>query len=55
MATFRNLAIGLMRQAGWTNIGAATDRGHEPTPHSNYSILKPENASALVLTLERQR
>ncbi|MFE5003436.1 ISAs1 family transposase [Streptomyces sp. NPDC057651] len=25
MATMRNLAIGLMRQAGWTNISAAID------------------------------
>jgi hypothetical protein len=25
MATLRNLAIGLMRQAGWTNIAAAAD------------------------------
>jgi predicted transposase YbfD/YdcC len=27
MATLRNLAIGLMRQAGWTNIAAAVDYG----------------------------
>jgi hypothetical protein len=25
MATLRNLAIGLMRKAGWHNIAAATD------------------------------
>ncbi|MFK0108636.1 hypothetical protein [Streptomyces sp. NPDC091217] len=25
MATLRNLAIGLIRQAGWTNITAVTD------------------------------
>ncbi|GAP52099.1 hypothetical protein [Streptomyces azureus] len=25
MVTLRNLAIGLMRQAGWTNIAAAAD------------------------------
>ncbi|WP_406383451.1 hypothetical protein [Streptomyces sp. NBC_01618] len=25
MATLRNLAIGLMRQAGWTDIAAAAD------------------------------
>ncbi|MFE5486136.1 ISAs1 family transposase [Streptomyces sp. NPDC056527] len=37
MATLRNLAIGLMRQAGWTNIAAAADHYRSrPTtpPHS---------------------
>ncbi|WUH90216.1 ISAs1 family transposase [Streptomyces sp. NBC_00433] len=37
MATLRKLAIGLMRQAGWTNIAAATDRyrsrHHPPQDH----------------------
>ncbi|MFE9484658.1 hypothetical protein ACFYNM_39525 [Streptomyces spororaveus] len=32
MATLRNLAIGLMRQTGWTNIAAAaTTAGHATT------------------------
>jgi hypothetical protein len=36
MATLRNLAIGLIRQAGWTNIAAATDHySHEPTMPSS--------------------
>jgi hypothetical protein len=42
MATLRNLAIGLMRQAGWTNIAAATD--HAPTTPPPFSISQSENA-----------
>ncbi|MEV5777788.1 ISAs1 family transposase [Streptomyces antimycoticus] len=38
MATMRNLAIGLMRQAGWTNIAAATDHYRS----------RPEHATALL-------
>ncbi|MFF0010868.1 ISAs1 family transposase [Streptomyces sp. NPDC005374] len=38
MATMRNLAIGLMRQAGWSNIAAATD----------YYRSRPEHATALL-------
>ncbi|WP_189317417.1 transposase [Streptomyces brasiliensis] len=34
MATFRNLAIGLIRQAGWTNIAAATDHYRSRTDHA---------------------
>ncbi|MFF7476925.1 ISAs1 family transposase [Streptomyces sp. NPDC008092] len=37
MATLRNLAIGLMRQAGWTNIAAAAD----------YYRSRPDYATAL--------
>ena len=48
MATLRNLAIGLQRQAGRANIAAATDHyRHEPTTPPHSSILPPENASAL--------
>lgn len=50
MASLRNLAIGLVRQAGWTIIAAATTTtGHERTTLSNYSLLKPENPSTLLL------
>ncbi len=38
MATLRNLAIGLMRQAGWTNIAAAAD----------YYRSRPDHATALL-------
>ncbi|MEU0213374.1 ISAs1 family transposase [Streptomyces canus] len=38
MATMRNLAIGLMRQAGWTNIAAATDHYRS----------RPEHATAML-------
>ncbi|WP_240136787.1 ISAs1 family transposase [Streptomyces sp. MUM 178J] len=34
MATMRNLAIGLIRQAGWTNIAAATDHYRSRTDHA---------------------
>ncbi|MEH0542416.1 ISAs1 family transposase [Streptomyces sp. B21-105] len=34
MVTLRNLAIGLIRQAGWTNIAAATDRYRSRTDHA---------------------
>ncbi|WP_329538410.1 ISAs1 family transposase (plasmid) [Streptomyces sp. NBC_01450] len=34
MATMRNLAIGLMRQAGWTNIAAATDHYRSRPEHA---------------------
>jgi hypothetical protein len=34
MATLRNLAIGLMRKAGWTNIAAAADHYRS---HSDYA------------------
>ncbi|WP_327579016.1 hypothetical protein [Streptomyces sp. NBC_00145] len=34
MATLRNLAIGLMRQAGWTNIAAAADHSRSRTDHA---------------------
>ncbi|MFE0730875.1 ISAs1 family transposase [Streptomyces antibioticus] len=34
MATLRNLAIGLIRQAGWTNIAAATDHYRSRTDHA---------------------
>lgn len=48
MATLRNLAIGLMRQAGWTNIAAATDHsGHAPSTRQPCSDSQPENASPL--------
>lgn len=33
-ATLRNLAIGLIRQAGWTNIAAATDHYRSRTDHA---------------------
>ncbi|MGW1306127.1 hypothetical protein ACWD5R_41595 [Streptomyces sp. NPDC002514] len=38
MATLRNLAIGLMRQAGWANIAAAAD----------YYRSQPQHATALL-------
>ncbi|WP_406190421.1 ISAs1 family transposase [Streptomyces sp. NBC_01017] len=50
MATLRNLAIGLIRQAGWTNIATAADHyrsrpsTQQPCPDS-----QPENASPLCL------
>lgn len=34
MATLRNLAIGLIRQTGWTNIAAATDHYRSRTDHA---------------------
>lgn len=34
MATLRNLAIGLMRQAGWTNIAATADHCRSRTQHA---------------------
>jgi hypothetical protein len=34
MATLRNLAIGLMRQARWTNIAAAPDRYRSGPDHA---------------------
>ncbi|MDH6139179.1 hypothetical protein P3T35_001179 [Kitasatospora sp. GP30] len=34
MATLRNLAIGLIRQAGWTNITAATDHYRSRADHA---------------------
>ncbi|WP_372412141.1 ISAs1 family transposase [Streptomyces luteireticuli] len=34
MAPLRNLAIGLSRQAGWTNIAAATDHYRSRTDHA---------------------
>ncbi|WP_371503143.1 ISAs1 family transposase [Kitasatospora sp. NBC_00374] len=34
MATVRNLAIGLMRQAGWTNLAAATDHYRSRPAHA---------------------
>ncbi|MEU6201812.1 ISAs1 family transposase [Streptomyces sp. NPDC047061] len=34
MATLRNLAIGLIRQAGWTNIAAATDHYRSRTDNA---------------------
>ncbi|MEU4615252.1 transposase [Streptomyces umbrinus] len=34
MATLRNLAIGLMRQAGWTNIAAAADHYRSRPQHT---------------------
>jgi predicted transposase YbfD/YdcC len=34
MATLRNLAIGLMRQAGWTNIAAASDHYRSRPQHA---------------------
>ncbi|WP_329286722.1 ISAs1 family transposase [Streptomyces sp. NBC_01455] len=39
MATLRNLAIGLMRQAGWTNIAAATDHYRSRPDHAT-ALLK---------------
>jgi hypothetical protein len=43
-----DLAIGLSRLIGWTNIAAATDhyRSHRPTDYS-YSVLQHETASVL--------
>ncbi|MFF7886168.1 hypothetical protein ACFZDJ_19695 [Streptomyces sp. NPDC007896] len=34
MATLRNLAIGLMRQAGWTNNAAAADHYRSRPQHA---------------------
>ncbi|MET8127436.1 hypothetical protein [Streptomyces sp. NPDC005231] len=34
MAAFRNLAFGLIRQAGWANIAAATDHYRSRTDHA---------------------
>ncbi|MFD4527276.1 hypothetical protein ACFWP7_25720 [Streptomyces sp. NPDC058470] len=34
MATLRNLAIGLIRQADWTNIAAATNHCRSRTDHA---------------------
>ncbi len=34
MGTLRNLAIGLIRQVGWTNIAAATDHYRSRTDHA---------------------
>lgn len=34
MATLRNVAIGLIRQAGWTSIAAATDHYRSRTDHA---------------------
>ncbi|WP_329347224.1 transposase [Streptomyces sp. NBC_01261] len=49
MAALRNLAIGLMRQAGWTNIAAAADRYRSrPSTLQPCSDSQPENASPLV-------
>lgn len=39
MATLRNLAISLMRQAGWTNIAAATDHYRSRPDHAT-TLLK---------------
>jgi predicted transposase YbfD/YdcC len=39
MATLRNLAIGLMRQAGWTNIAAAADH-HRSRPQHATAMLR---------------
>ncbi|GGL84459.1 hypothetical protein GCM10010095_81560 [Streptomyces anthocyanicus] len=39
MATLRNLAIGLIRQAGWTNIAAATDH-YRSRPQYATALLK---------------
>ncbi|WP_420802716.1 transposase [Streptomyces cavernae] len=39
MATLRNLAIGLMRQAGWTNIAAAADH-YRSRPHHATAMLR---------------
>ncbi|WP_255306574.1 ISAs1 family transposase [Streptomyces sp. Wb2n-11] len=51
MATLRNLAVGLMRQAGWTNIAAATDRYRSrPSTLPPCSDSQPENASPLGLS-----
>ncbi|MFD5397888.1 hypothetical protein ACFWJW_27205 [Streptomyces sp. NPDC127097] len=48
MATLRHFTIGLIRQAGWRNITAATDHSRCRIDHAlHYSILKPENASTL--------
>jgi hypothetical protein len=43
MATLRNLAIGFMRQAGWTNIAAAADhyRVTPPTRDSHAQTHSP--------------
>ncbi|MGC9496952.1 ISAs1 family transposase [Streptomyces sp. WG7] len=39
MATLRNLTIGLMRQAGWTNIAAAADH-YRSRPHHATAMLR---------------
>jgi predicted transposase YbfD/YdcC len=39
MATLRNLAIGLMRQAGWANIAAAADHYRSHPQHAT-ALLK---------------
>ncbi|MFI0226371.1 ISAs1 family transposase [Streptomyces lydicus] len=39
MATLRNLAIGLMRQAGWTNIAAAADH-YRSRPYHATAMLR---------------
>ncbi|MER5689226.1 hypothetical protein [Streptomyces sp. NPDC002205] len=39
MATLRNLAIGLMRQAGWNNIAAAADHYRSRPDHAT-ALLK---------------
>ncbi|MFF2848999.1 hypothetical protein ACFVT5_22135 [Streptomyces sp. NPDC058001] len=39
MATLRNLAIGLMRQAGWHNIAAAADH-YRSRPEHAITLLK---------------
>ncbi|WP_316782178.1 ISAs1 family transposase [Streptomyces sasae] len=38
MATLRNLAIGLMRQAGWTNIAAAVDHYRSRPQHATATL-----------------
>lgn len=38
MATLRNLAIGLMRQAGWTNIAAAVDYYRSRPQHATATL-----------------
>lgn len=46
----RNLAIGLMRRAGWASITAVVDHYQSrPTTRAHCSILQAENASALAL------
>ncbi|GAB2929647.1 hypothetical protein GCM10027075_32470 [Streptomyces heilongjiangensis] len=39
MATLRNRAIGLMRQAGWTDIAAAADH-YRPRPRHATAMLR---------------
>ncbi|GHH79282.1 hypothetical protein GCM10018793_31680 [Streptomyces sulfonofaciens] len=38
MATLRNLAIGLMRQADWTNIAAAVDHYRSRPQHATAAL-----------------